>query len=100
MKIRWNAWAWFKINDYNIRGISGKDWLIGFYWNGERWKFAIRWTFRHYPIFMYCFICGRTVFYPLSRLLTGANMCFRCHRKIKRAFEATYGKDEYGVLFQ
>ena len=30
-----------------------------------------------YPIFAYCAICAKTVFYPLSRLLFGSNLCWQ-----------------------
>ncbi|KKN71820.1 hypothetical protein LCGC14_0416740 [marine sediment metagenome] len=31
------------------------------------------------PMFMYCVLCSKTIFYPLAHWLTGTNMCLRCN---------------------
>ncbi|KKM23385.1 hypothetical protein LCGC14_1615730 [marine sediment metagenome] len=33
---------------------------------------------------MYCAVCMKTIFYPLAKLLTGTNMCLKCHIHIKK----------------
>ena len=41
----------------------------------------IRWTIGSTPILHYCAICGALIFYPLSKLLTGTNLCLHCGLK-------------------
>lgn len=45
----------------------------------------MRWVIGTYPIFIYCAVCSKTVFYPLAKLLSGTNMCLRCHIRIQRS---------------
>ncbi len=44
----------------------------------------------------YCAICTRTIFYPLAKLLTGTNLCLKCHIKIELNSE----KWNAGYLFR
>ncbi len=44
----------------------------------------MKWMIGTYPVFMYCAVCGKTVFYPLAKLLTGTNMCSHCNHTILR----------------
>lgn len=44
----------------------------------------LRWMIGHEPIFTYCVICDKTIFYPLNHKLTGTNMCLPCHKRVKR----------------
>ncbi len=34
------------------------------------------------PIFIYCCLCRKTVFYPLAHWLTGTNICLKCNARL------------------